>query len=142
MRATIRQVAERAGVSRMTVSNVLLGRTEIVTPETRAVVMRAVQELNYIPVGRPMLQNRRTETRVIAISMNDPKQLAWTINSGTQTGICEAAMKHGYDVLMLLRADPDWAADRREVQFLIVVAMELSLHPRSSARRNGRSKCW
>ena len=27
-------------------------------------------------------------------------------------------MRHGYDVLMMLRPDPDWAANRSEVQFL------------------------
>lgn len=44
---TIRTVARRAGVSAMTVSNVLNGRK--VTPETRAAVQRAVAELNYTP---------------------------------------------------------------------------------------------
>lgn len=44
---TIRTVARRAGVSAMTVSNVLNGRK--VTPETRQAVERAIAELNYTP---------------------------------------------------------------------------------------------
>jgi len=44
---TIRTVARRAGVSAMTVSNVLNGRK--VTAETRAAVQRAIAELNYTP---------------------------------------------------------------------------------------------
>lgn len=44
---TIRTVARHAGVSAMTVSNVLNGRK--VTPETREAVRRAIAELNYTP---------------------------------------------------------------------------------------------
>ncbi|CAN7196220.1 LacI family DNA-binding transcriptional regulator [Phenylobacterium sp. LjRoot219] len=44
---TIRTVARRAGVSAMTVSNVLNGRK--VAPETRAAVQQAIAELNYTP---------------------------------------------------------------------------------------------
>jgi LacI family transcriptional regulator len=43
----MQQVARRAGVSAMSVSNVLNGRK--VSPETRAAVLRAVEELNYTP---------------------------------------------------------------------------------------------
>lgn len=117
MRATIRQVAERAGVSRTTVSNVLLGRQNIVAPDKYDMVLQAARDLDYVPV-RPTLQNRHIETRVIAVPFNEPRKIGWSINSGTYAGICEQAMAHGYDVLMLLRADPDWAVNRSEVQFL------------------------
>jgi len=117
MRATIRQVAERAGVSRTTVSNVLLGRNEIVAADKREMVLQAVRELDYVPV-RPTLQNRHVETRVIAVPVDNPRKISWAINSGTYTGMCEAAMEHGYDVTMLLRPNPDWAADRSSVQLL------------------------
>ncbi len=116
-RASIRQVAERAGVSRTTVSNVLLGRHNMVAPDKRELVLQAVKELDYIPV-RPVLQNRHQETRVIAMPMNDTGKIGWSINSGTYQGMCQAAMQHGYDVLMLLRPDPDWAAARSQVQLL------------------------
>ena len=117
MRATIRQVAERAGVSRTTVSNVMLGRHDIVASEKRDLVMQAVQELEYVPV-RPTLQNRQMETRLLAVPIMEPKNIGYAINSGTFTGMCEAAMANGYDVMMMLRPDPDWAAERSEVQYL------------------------
>ncbi|HEX8234509.1 MAG TPA: LacI family DNA-binding transcriptional regulator [Abditibacteriaceae bacterium] len=117
MRSTIRQVAQRAGVSRTTVSNVLLGRHELVTPTKRDSVLLAVKELNYVPV-RSALQNRHVPTWAIAVPMNDPGKMSWIINTGTYQGMCDAAMRHGYDVLMMLRPDPDWATDRCEVQFL------------------------
>jgi LacI family transcriptional regulator len=43
----MQQVAEHAGVSAMTVSNVLNGRK--VSPETRTAVLRAVDALHYVP---------------------------------------------------------------------------------------------
>lgn len=117
MRATIRQVAERAGVSRTTVSNVMLGRHDIVAPEKRELVLQAVRELEYVPV-KPVLQNRHVETRVIAVPIGEPRTINWAVNSGTFTGMCEAAMRHGYDVTMLLRPNPDWAAEGSAVQLL------------------------
>ncbi len=117
MRSTIRQVAERAGVSRTTVSNVLLGRNDIVAPEKRDMVLQAARDLDYVPV-RSTLQNRHVETRVIAVPFNEPSKIGWAINSGTYAGLCEQAMTQSYDVLMLLRSDPDWAVERSEVQFL------------------------
>jgi DNA-binding LacI/PurR family transcriptional regulator len=95
----------------------MLGRHDIVAPEKRDMVLRAVEELEYIPV-RPTLQNRHVESRVIAVPVDEPRKIGWAINSGTYTGMCESAMGHGYDVLMLLRPDPDWAANRSEAQLL------------------------
>ena len=116
-RTTIRQVAQRAGVSRTTVSNVLLGRHENVAEDTRNLVLQLVREMDYIPI-RPALQNRHTPTRMIAVPVDDPNRLQWGINSGTYLGVCSAAMRLGYDIALLLRSDPDWASDRGEVQFL------------------------
>ena len=48
MRATMKHVAERAGVSIKTVSNVVNG-AEHVTPQTRARVQRAIDELGFVP---------------------------------------------------------------------------------------------
>jgi LacI family transcriptional regulator len=117
MRATIRQVADRAGVSRTTVSNVLLGRQGIVSADKVEAVLRAVREMEYVPV-RPTLQNRRVQTRIIAVPMDDPTRLKWDFHNSTYRGVCEGAVKHRYDVLNLLRPNPDWALDRKEVQFL------------------------
>ncbi len=48
MTASLRQVAERAGVSIRTVSNVVSGFAQV-APETRARVQRAIDELQYRP---------------------------------------------------------------------------------------------
>ncbi len=117
MRSTIRQVAQRAGVSRTTVSNVLLGRTGVVTPDKQRAVLDAVRELEYVPV-RSALQNRHVPTRVFALSLGTPRRVWWNIHAETYDGMCQSALEHGYDLLTLLRPDPDWALDRGEVQFL------------------------
>lgn len=60
MRATVRDVAARAGVSPKTVSNVLNG-TFRVTPETRAKVEEAMAALDYVPnLSARGLRNGRT----------------------------------------------------------------------------------
>ena len=117
MRPNIRQVAERAGVSRTTVSNVLLGRQDIVAPDKYETVLKIVRELEYVPV-RPSLQNRHSQTRVIALPLDAPGKISFVINSGTYIGMCQAAMEKEYDVIMLLRPNPDWAKERGQVQLL------------------------
>src|SRR3954454_6622205 len=69
MRATVRDVAARAGVSPKTVSNVLNG-TFRVTPETRAKVEEAMAALDYVPnLSARGLRNGRTG--MIAVSLPD-----------------------------------------------------------------------
>jgi DNA-binding LacI/PurR family transcriptional regulator len=117
MRTNIRQVAALAGVSRTTVSNVLLGKEGRISPAKRAEVLLAVEKLGYLPV-RPALQNRVGETRVLALALHDPRLAIFEFHSQIYAGICEAALKNDYDVLTVLRADPDWAANRTAVRLL------------------------
>src|ERR1700722_17631996 len=117
MRTNIRQVAALAGVSRTTVSNVLLGKAGRVTAEKREQVLRVVQELGYVPV-RPALQNRTGETRVLALALHDPNVAQYEFHSQVYAGICAAALRHDYDVLTVLRADPDWAVNRTAIRLL------------------------
>ncbi len=117
MRVTIRQVAEQAGVSKTTVSKILVGRHERIPVQTRERVLRVVKEMGYIPV-RTALQNRHVPTRVIAFPIDDVEKLQLTINTQTYFGICAGAVQHGYDVLTLLRTDSNWVDDRKELRFL------------------------
>ena len=56
----IKDVAQRAGVSISTVSNVLNGRRNV-SPEKAQAVMRAAEELNYIPnVNAQMMKRHGT----------------------------------------------------------------------------------
>ncbi|MCS6907067.1 MAG: LacI family DNA-binding transcriptional regulator [Anaerolineales bacterium] len=67
-RVTIRDVANRAGVSKTTVSHVL-NQTRVVDEATREKVLRAVEELGYRPsqVARSLI-SKRTKTAGLLIS--------------------------------------------------------------------------
>ncbi|MGQ1839254.1 LacI family DNA-binding transcriptional regulator [Kocuria turfanensis] len=92
-RVGVKEVAEHAGVSWKTVSNVMNNRP-VVRPETRARVLQAVEELGYTPnlIGR---QLRQGATRTIALVVPDLRnpyfaRLAQTLQ--------EAARPRGYTV--------------------------------------------
>lgn len=116
-RPTIRQVAELAGVSRMTVSRVLSDRSDQVAEPTRQRVLEVVRELEYVPVPQPMVHSRHIETRILGLVFDGtPLEGQWGLP--TFWGMREAATKHDYDLLTLLRVRPDWMIDKEELQFL------------------------
>jgi len=114
----MRQVAERAGVSQVTVTNVLRGRTARTSLETRDRVLRSVHELGYSPVAQPASQQRHVETKVIGVSFDQIDALQDQMGLLILQGLREGAVKHGYDLLLMLRPPPDWAPGREEVLFL------------------------
>ncbi len=113
----MQQVAERAGVSSMTVSNVLRGRAGQMADETRDRVLSAVRELKYIPVAT-VKQSRHIETRVLGVVFDeiDASQDDWGLM--TLKGLRQGALELGYDLLLMLRPAPDWAVGREEAQFM------------------------
>jgi LacI family transcriptional regulator len=115
MRASIRQVAQRAGVSPMTVSNVLRSRSEQTSEETRQRVLRAVQELNYIPV-RSAIQNRHVSTNAIGVVFLQDMEGA--VGYPTFLGMCARARQLDYDLTIFLRSEPNWVRPGSEAQFL------------------------
>lgn len=67
-RPTLEAVAARAGVSRSTVSRVVNGQPTV-TPDIRDVVMRAVDELGYVPNGAARnLVTQRTNSVALVVS--------------------------------------------------------------------------
>src|SRR5690606_31547838 len=67
-RPTLEAVAARAGVSRATVSRVVNGQPTV-TPEIRAQVMRAIEELGYIPNSAARsLVTKRTDSYALVAS--------------------------------------------------------------------------
>ncbi|MDN4480465.1 LacI family DNA-binding transcriptional regulator [Demequina muriae] len=70
MIATSKDVAERAGVSRSTVSQILNGRAELFTEETRARVAQAVADLGYLPSTAGRTLARGSSDIVIALIPN------------------------------------------------------------------------
>lgn len=67
MNATSQNVADRAGVSRSTVSQILNGRAEFFTDETRSRVANAVAELGYEPSAAGRALARGSSDIVIAL---------------------------------------------------------------------------
>jgi DNA-binding LacI/PurR family transcriptional regulator len=75
-RATAREVAERSGVSQSTVSRVLAGvpTTITISPETRARILDAAEELGYVPnhFARALKTHRSSLLGVILRDITDP----------------------------------------------------------------------
>ncbi|HET9871977.1 MAG TPA: LacI family DNA-binding transcriptional regulator [Propionibacteriaceae bacterium] len=93
MRATVRDVARRAGVSPKTVSNVVNG-TFPVSPSTRSRVEAALAELDYVPnLSARGLRNGRTG--VIALALPD---LATAYSAEMAHNFVEAAAQRGLSI--------------------------------------------
>ena len=117
MRASIRQVAALAGVSRTTVSDLLRGRENVALPETEARVRQAVRDLNYIPVPQPVLQSRRMRTRVIGLVIDGVEfDEPWGLP--TYHGLREGADTLDYDLLTVRRSRPGNSYEYEEMRFL------------------------
>ncbi len=73
-RATIKDVAQTAGVSVTTVSNVLNGRTEAMSVETLLRVQEVIRALNYRPsqVARSLVTNQTATIGVIVNEIGTP----------------------------------------------------------------------
>lgn len=126
-RATIRTVAERAGVSTMTVSRVLRGEGDSQFSEQ---VMAAVKELDYVPV-RSALQNRHVKTRSIGVLLDGEFVFESLVGFHTFSGLSQAAFEAGYDLLLLqpkghrpLEEQKMQVLDRRCDGFIFVVPSE------------------
>jgi DNA-binding LacI/PurR family transcriptional regulator len=92
---TLHDVAERAGVSHITVSRVVNGKTNV-SPETRERVMVAMQELGYIPnPAAQALQTRRT--KVIELVSTD----LWGLRSDALWNITHRVRLGGFQFSIL-----------------------------------------
>lgn len=111
-RVTIRSVADAAGVSISTVSNVLSGRHEQMAPETRQRVLAAIEALHYQPnhVARSLATKR---TATIGLIMCDVTNSLYPPVTVGAEAACRAA---GYG-LLLANAD-DAESERRGVALM------------------------
>lgn len=103
MRATLREVADRAGVSLKTVTNVMHGRSNV-RPSTRERVLRAIEELGY----RPNLSARNlAQGRAGTIALVVPR-LEMPYFASLAGHVLEVAEQHGWFVLIAqTRSDPE-----------------------------------
>ena len=92
---TIRDVAERAGVSPITVSRVI--RTpEMVAPRTRAAVQAAISALDYIPdTAAGNLSSRKSRTVGVILP-----SLHFEGHVRTVEGLSAELRRHGFDLLI------------------------------------------
>ena len=118
MRATIRQIALEAGVSNVTVSNVLRGLHSRASAETCARVLAAAQKLNYIPVKPPTAQNRHVETRVVTLVPEHHDVRHYDLDLFTYQGVIEGARHYGYSVLTMVQREEDRESGREGLRFL------------------------
>lgn len=91
----INDVAKAAGVSAMTVSRVL-NNASSVKQRTRERVLRAMEELNYVPnvLANGLYRNR---TRTIALILPDIRHSFFTTIA---RGVEDSALKHGYRLIL------------------------------------------
>lgn len=102
MHVTLKDVALRAGVSAKTVSRVVNDQGEI-SPETRARVQSAIQELGYRPnILARSLVNQRTNTIAVVAS-----GIEYFGPSRTLLGIEQQANAFGYSLFLSLLHQPD-----------------------------------
>lgn len=109
-RPTLEAVAARAGVSRGTVSRVV-NNSPKVSPEARAAVLRAVEELGYVPNhAARTLVTRRTNTVALVVSESEERVFTEPYFAGMVRGI-SAGLAAGGSQLLLAMAQ---SADERE----------------------------
>src|SRR6202051_285002 len=122
-RATMRDVAELAGVGTMTVSRVLSGSVPVSEP-TRKRVERAIEQLNFRPneVARSLREARTRCIGIIVPQFTDPF-FALCAQAASQ-----AAKEHAYSFMMTTSEEnPETEYDeanrmlRRHVEGLIVI---------------------
>lgn len=107
---TIKEIAEEAEVSITTVSNVLNGKTEKVSPQTIARIQKILKEKNYIPrFGLRTLKNQRS--KIIGVLINTPafaEQSAYTLPFyGRLLGVLESIIrKKGYYMMLYSSKNP------------------------------------
>ncbi|MFI0354164.1 LacI family DNA-binding transcriptional regulator [Actinomadura sp. 9N407] len=94
-RVTISDVAKLAGVSVPTVSRALNGRPEVI-PETRERVLRAAEELDYVP-SRSARSLRTGKFAILGLLV---PQLAWDWMPEVIRGVSEEADRSGYSLLL------------------------------------------
>jgi LacI family transcriptional regulator len=127
---TIRDVAQRAGVSSMTVSRVI-NESSRVSPETRGRVERAISELGYVPsrLARGLSAQR---TGTLAVIVPDVSNPFFTL---LVRGAEEVARRAGYHAI-LCDTRADLAVEREVIEEMIAHRVEgIAIAPVSDRSR-------
>jgi DNA-binding LacI/PurR family transcriptional regulator len=100
-RATIRDVAAAAGVSPMTVSNVINGKLRFVSEDTRRRVLKEMELLDYrlLSSGRNLRLGNRQAVGVVIVD-ESPNFLSHPFISRMVSGLCGALNLNGYAMMV------------------------------------------
>ncbi|MGW0806689.1 GH1 family beta-glucosidase [Nonomuraea sp. NPDC002799] len=109
-RPTLETVAARAGVSRATVSRVVNGEASV-SPEVRTAVMRAVEEMGYVPnaAARSLVTRR---TNAIALVLAVPRQGGDPLTAAVVQYVTSLLEGAGKQITLMLA---DTAESRRRI---------------------------
>lgn len=105
-RPTLQTIAERAGVSHQTVSNVL-NAPEKVAAETRARVQAAITEVNYRPNETARSLARRS-TRLVSFHVGSGQSDEASILNPFMRQLARVGSTHGYRVVLDVATDDDY----------------------------------
>lgn len=101
-RPNLEQVAERAGVSRATVSRVVNGLSTV-DPDLRRRVESAIDELGYVPnLAARSLVTRRTDTLALVVAEPDFRVFGDPFFSGIVRGVNLECQSSGLHMLLLM----------------------------------------
>jgi len=131
MATTLHEVAQRAGVSAMTVSRVVNGRGRV-DSETRQRVEEAIQALDYVPnrIARGLISQKTQTIGIIVPDIVNP------FFAPVVRGAESAARKAGYRVL-LCNSEGDLRLEREYIEDLVAHRVEgLLLAPASDRSRS------
>jgi LacI family transcriptional regulator, galactose operon repressor len=113
VRVTLREVAEQAGVSMMTVSNVMNGNRARVSPSTIEKVQRIADELGYVPsASARSLATKASRLVGLLVPAADEDSLMISPHTMAIVGLIERELrKYGYHLLLRGVAHPDEVAE-------------------------------
>lgn len=105
-RPTLEEVAVRAGVGRGTVSRVVNGSPRV-SPQAREAVLRAIEELGYVPNrAARTLVTRRTDTVALVVAESDQRLFGEPYFAGIIRGISNGLGDTGLQLLLALARSP------------------------------------
>jgi DNA-binding LacI/PurR family transcriptional regulator len=109
----MREVATRAGVSLQTVSNVVNGRTHLMSAQTKQRVAEALDELGYWPnAAARSLRARRSTTLGFLVLDEGSRFLADPMTDLIVAGVGDVARDAGYSVLIQAASPRSSSTDR------------------------------
>jgi len=123
-------VAAAAGVSKTTVSRVLTGSPRV-SPEARAAVQRAIEELGYVPNrAARSLVTRRTDTIALVVSESETRIFSEPFFAGTVRGINEELARTDFAFVLLSSEGDTTRVERYIVNGHADGVILMSLHER------------